>query len=607
MCGIFGLISSTSVTDRLIAGLRRLEYRGYDSSGIAGFSSKTLQRRRASGRISELEKVLKSNPLEPTIGIAHTRWATHGKPTEANAHPHNSDGVMVVHNGIIENHEELRRELESQGAIFESETDTEVIPKLIAASLVLGESPLNAIHTTLSRLEGSFAFAAMIETVPDTIFVTRQGSPIVIGRGNDAVAVASDTLALSGAVTEVLFPENGEIMQLTANNVEIYNDTLATIKPDWEPARQSAAESTKGDYAHFMLKEIHEQPNTISRTVSTYLHRTTNCFTVPSEHLLPTDISRLSIVACGTSYHAGLISRYAIERLSGLPVDVDTASEFRYRTPPLDPASIAVFISQSGETADTLAALEHVKERGIFTIALVNVVESSIARAADITMRIETGPEIGVASTKAFTAQLVALLALGSFLARRKGTMDSKTESVLVQSLLNLPAKLRTALEAHNAIRIMAEKLDGVQSALFVGRGACAPLAMEGALKLKEISYIHAEGYGAGELKHGPIALIDDKMPVIALAPSDVMFSKMLSNIEEIAARNGRLFIFTDVAGEREINLPGAEVLILPKADPSLMPILYALPLQLLAYYVALQRGADIDKPRNLAKSVTVE
>jgi glucosamine--fructose-6-phosphate aminotransferase (isomerizing) len=605
MCGIIGIVGNVSVQDRLLDSLKRLEYRGYDSAGIAGLVDGKVERRRAKGKIRALEDVLAANPLNATVGIGHTRWATHGAPTEANAHPHQAGKVTLVHNGIIENFAELKRELIAAGRVFESQTDTEVIAHLLDAELKAGLSPLDALKATLDRLTGAYAIAVLIEGETDLIMGARKGSPLVVGYGDGEMFLGSDALAVGPFTSRIAYLEEGDFVAIDHKSARIFDESGKPVQRPVRIVAASAALVEKGNYRHFMEKEIHDQPDACQHTLSAYLDPVSGKATAPGGVDFA-KVTRLQIVACGTAYYAGLISRYMFEHLARLPVDIDVASEFRYREPPVTAGTLAIVVSQSGETADTLAALRWCKSQGLQTAAVVNVHESTMAREADILFPTHAGPEIGVASTKAFTSQVAALTALAVAAAAARGHIDAAEESRLTGLLLESPRLISEAINMEEAIRALAPELAKARDVLYFGRGAMSALALEGALKLKEISYIHAEGYAAGELKHGPIALIDEATPVIVIAPSDALFEKTMSNMSEVMARGGPIILITDPQGARHAPA-GVKVVIAPECDWLVAPLVFSAPIQLLAYYVAIQKGADVDQPRNLAKSVTVE
>ncbi|WP_309644688.1 glutamine--fructose-6-phosphate transaminase (isomerizing) [Phenylobacterium sp.] len=606
MCGIIGIVGKSSVQERLIDSLKRLEYRGYDSAGVAGIVGGKVERRRAKGKIRALEDVLEAEPLAATVGIGHTRWATHGGPSEANAHPHKSGRVTLVHNGIIENFAELKRELEAQGRVFESQTDTEVIAQLLDSELATGLAPLAALKTTLDRLTGAYALAVLIEGHEDLVMGARKGSPLVVGYGEGEMFIGSDALAVGPFTTKIAYLEEGDYVAIDHAGARIFDATGAAVERKVQSVSASAAQVEKGNYRHFMEKEIHDQPEGCQRTIAAYVDVLSDTTTIPGG-IDFAKLDRIQIVACGTAYIAGLLGKYMIEQLAGLPVDVEIASEFRYRSPALSAQSLAIAISQSGETADTLAALRHCKAAGMKSAALVNAVQSTIAREADVVWPIHCGPEIGVASTKAFTAQVSLMTTLAVAAARARGKIDAAEENRLVRVLLEAPRLMAESINLEEAVRSIALEVSKARDVLYLGRGPMYPLALEGALKLKEISYIHAEGYAAGELKHGPIALVDEATPIVILAPFDSYFEKSASNMSEVMARGGQVVFITDPDGAKHAPAGARVVVTAPKCDPLIAPLVMSAPIQLLAYYVAVQKGADVDQPRNLAKSVTVE
>ncbi len=605
MCGIIGIVGNIQVQDRLLDSLKRLEYRGYDSAGIAGVVGGKVERRRAKGKIRALEDVLASDPLNASVGIGHTRWATHGAPSERNAHPHTAGKVTLVHNGIIENFAELRHELEAAGRTFESDTDTEVIAQLLDSELATGLEPLAALKATLDRLTGAYAIGVLIEGEDNLVMGARRGSPLVVGYGDREMFIGSDALAVGPFTNKIAYLDEGDYVAIDHKSARIFDETGRPVERKTQVVSASAALVEKGNYRHFMEKEIHDQPDAVQRTLSAYIDPVSGTATAP-DGVDFAKIDRLQIVACGTAYYAGLISRYLFERLARLPVDIDVASEFRYREPPVTPGTLAVMVSQSGETADTLASLRWCKSQGLKTAAVVNVHESTMAREADVLFPTHAGPEIGVASTKAFTAQVTALAALAVAAAAARGHIDAAEEARLSKLLLEAPRLIAESIKAEEAIRALAPELAKARDVLYFGRGAMSALALEGALKLKEISYIHAEGYAAGELKHGPIALIDEATPVIVIAPSDGLFEKTMSNMSEVMARGGPILLITDAEGAARAPRD-VKVVVAPTCDPLIAPLVFSAPIQLLAYYVAVQKGADVDQPRNLAKSVTVE
>jgi glucosamine--fructose-6-phosphate aminotransferase (isomerizing) len=608
MCGIVGILGREPAAERLIDALKRLEYRGYDSAGVATLEKGELVRRRAEGKLKNLEARLEREPLQGTIGIGHTRWATHGRPNEINAHPHATEKVAVVHNGIIENFRELRDELESHGARFRTETDTEVVAHLVGEQIKKGKSPVEAVQASLPRLRGAFALAFLFAGEEDLLIGARKGSPLAIGHGDGEMYLGSDAIALAPFTDTISYLEEGDWAVLSHKGVEIRDADGRAVKRAVLKSSASAFLVDKGNHRHFMAKEIHEQPEVVAHTLSHYLDMANECVRLPAE--LPFDfrkLKRISIAACGTAFYAGLVGKYWFERFARLPVEADIASEFRYREAPLDAGDLAVFVSQSGETADTLASLRYAKEHGQHTLSVVNVPTSTIARESEAVMPTLAGPEIGVASTKAFTCQLAALACLAIAAGRARGVLSTEDERKLVRALVALPRHLAEALRLEPQIEALAKDLAKSRDVLYLGRGTSYPIALEGALKLKEISYIHAEGYAAGELKHGPIALIDETMPVIVIAPHDRVFEKTVSNMQEVAARGGRIILMTDPRGAREATVDSLVTLTLPELPATVAPIVYAVPVQLIAYHTAVVMGTDVDQPRNLAKSVTVE
>jgi glutamine---fructose-6-phosphate transaminase (isomerizing) len=608
MCGIIGIVGDKPVSGRLIESLRRLEYRGYDSAGIAGVvvdaNGSHIERRRAEGKLGNLEALLAAEPLAATVGIGHTRWATHGAPSIRNAHPHTAGRVTLVHNGIIENFAELKAELQTRGHVFSSETDTEVVAHLIDQNLTDGLAPLDALKAALDRMRGAYAIVLMIDGDNGQIFGARHGPALVVGYGEDEMFLGSDALAVGPFTSRISHLEDGDYVAIDHRGARIFDAAGAPVQRAIRTVPTAAALVEKGNYRHFMEKEIYDQPDACQHTLSAYVDPVTGKARAPGLDF--SKFGRLQIVACGTASYAGMIARYLFERLAHLPTDVEIASEFRYREPALEPGALALAISQSGETADTLAALRWCGARNIATAALVNAHESTMAREAQFFLPTNAGPEIGVASTKAFTSQLAALTALAVAAARQRGRIDDAEEARLAALLLETPRLIAQALLVEEQVRAIALEIAKARDVLYLGRGAMYPLALEGALKLKEISYIHAEGYAAGELKHGPIALVDEATPIIVIAPTDALFEKTMSNMSEVVARGGRIVLFTDEAGARHAPL-GAQVIVAPTCDPILAPMVFAPPIQLLAYHVAVQKGADVDQPRNLAKSVTVE
>jgi glucosamine--fructose-6-phosphate aminotransferase (isomerizing) len=607
MCGIIGIVSNHNVTPRLVEGLKRLEYRGYDSSGIAVLASGNFVRARAEGKIVALEKELKESPVSGTVGIAHTRWATHGAPNTLNAHPHMTDRVCVVHNGIIENFQALRAEMQALGYGFESQTDTEVIPVLLTHYLTKGLSPEVAFAKTLARLEGAFALAVLIKDAPETFYIARRGAPQAIGVGEGEMFVASDAYALALWTRKVIYLEEGDWAIITADKARIFTGHNQPVERLARVIQQSASAMDKGEYRHYMLKEIYEQPEVVSDTLRALIDPATRLPSFPEAAFGKAPIRHITLIGCGTSYYAAMTAQYWLEQYTRLPVRVDIASEFRYREPVLPEGGMVICISQSGETADTLAALRYAKAAGQHTLALVNVTESSLAREADAMIQTYAGPEIGVASTKAFTAQLTALACFTIALAAHYGTTTHEHLQLLVQQLLEAPAKMGEVLRNAAPIQGIAHAVARASDVLFIGRGTAYAIALEGALKLKEISYIHAEAYAAGELKHGPIALVDKNVPVVVIAPPDALFEKTASNMQEVAARGGKVLLFANADGVRHLQDYSTAAYALPDVPPFVAPLIYVLPLQLLAYQVAVLKGTDVDQPRNLAKSVTVE
>jgi glutamine---fructose-6-phosphate transaminase (isomerizing) len=608
MCGIVGILGRGPVADQIVDSLKRLEYRGYDSAGIATLEGDHLERRRAEGKLKNLETRLRAEPLAGHTGIGHTRWATHGKPTENNAHPHATARVAVVHNGIIENFHELREALQKKGAVFKTETDTETVLHLVDDLLGQGFKPIDAVKATLSQLRGAFALGFIFAGDDDLMIGARNGPPLAIGYGDGEMYLGSDAIALGPFTDTVSYLEDGDWVVLTRNSAVIYDKNNAVVHRD--PIKHSAATSLvdKANYRHFMAKEIHEQPEVVGHTLARYVDMATERVAIPVK--LPFDfkhIQRISIVACGTASYAGYIAKYWFERLSRLPVELDVASEFRYREAPLRKGDLAIFISQSGETADTLAALRYAKSQGVHTLSVVNVPTSTIARESETVLPTLAGPEIGVASTKAFTCQLMVLAALAVAAGKARGELSDADEARLVHGLVEIPRLMAAALASEPQIEKLARDISKSKDVLYLGRGTSYPLALEGALKLKEISYIHAEGYAAGELKHGPIALIDENMPVVVIAPHDRVFEKTVSNMQEVAARGGNIILMTDAKGAAEATIEQLVTIVLPDMDATFTPMVYAIPVQLLAYHTAVIMGTDVDQPRNLAKSVTVE
>lgn len=607
MCGIIGIIGKAQVGPLLLEGLKRLEYRGYDSAGIATLVNGRIERRRAEGKIANLEAALQVHPVEGVIGIAHTRWATHGAPTENNAHPHADNRVALVHNGIIENFQSLRRELMAKGRQFTTDTDTEVVVHLISSYLSEGATPQQAVQASLDRLEGAFALAILFAGHHEMMIGARRGSPLAIGYGDGEMYLGSDSLALAPLTSRICYLEEGDWAEVTATGARIHDASGAVVERDIRLTATSGAMIGKGNYPHFMLKEIYEQPTVMGDTLHSFLNPWNSLVKMPLVGIDPTRISRITMIACGTSYHAAVVAKYWFERIARIPVDVDIASEFRYRAADLPQGGLAVFISQSGETADTLAAIRYARTQGQHILSIVNVAESSMARHSDTVLLTQAGPEIGVASTKAFTTQLTVLACLVIFIAAKRGAIDRETEKALCQALTEVPGRANDVLNNNDRLAEIAREVAEARDVLYLGRGTGYPIALEGALKLKEISYIHAEGYAAGEMKHGPIALIDENMPIIVIAPSDSLFDKTASNMQEVIARGGRVIFLSDKAGIERLGDLAAATVELPQVDPFVAPILYTIPVQLLAYHVAVAKGTDVDQPRNLAKSVTVE
>ncbi len=607
MCGIIGIIGKAQVTPYLVEGLKRLEYRGYDSAGVATLIDGAIERRRAQGKLQNLVEVLDAQPLHGGVGIGHTRWATHGVPNEANAHPHATDSVAVVHNGIIENFQELKSELTAKGHVFASDTDTEAIVHLITSYLNEGLSPQDAVAKSLTRLDGAFALAIIFAGEHDLLIGARRGSPLAIGIGDGEMFLGSDAIALSHLTNKVMYLEDGDWAVLTPTGADVFTEAGDQVERAVRENDFSSESVGKGGYAHFMLKEIYEQPQVIGDTLHAFVNPSDRTITMPDMPFDLAGVTRLTMVACGTSYYACMTARYWVEQLARIPVDVDVASEFRYRDSPLAEGGAALFVTQSGETADTLAALRHAKAKGQKILSIVNVPESTIARESDAALLTYAGPEVGVASTKAFTTQLVVLACLAIAMGRARGTMDHATEARLVEALVEVPARAAEVLNHDERLKELAEEVARARDVLYLGRGTNYPIALEGALKLKEISYIHAEGYAAGEMKHGPIALIDEDVPVIVIAPTDDLFEKTASNMQEVIARGGRVIFLSDGPGAEKLGTLAAATVALPQVDPFVAPILYSIPVQLLAYHTACLKGTDVDQPRNLAKSVTVE
>jgi glucosamine--fructose-6-phosphate aminotransferase (isomerizing) len=608
MCGIIGVVGHEPAASQLIDALKRLEYRGYDSAGVATLEHGVLTRRRAQGKLKNLELRLACEPLSGTIGIGHTRWATHGRPTENNAHPHSTERLAVVHNGIIENFVELRRELEDCGAKFVTETDTEVVAHLVSQEMERGASPIEAVKAALPRLRGAFALAFLFAGEDNLLIGARRGSPLAIGYGEGAMFVGSDAIALAPFTDTVSYLDDGDWVVVSRAGAEVHDAQGEVVQRAILKSQASVMHLDKGNHRHFMAKEIFEQPEVVGHTLANYIDMAAERVALPMP--LPfnfRNLNRISIAACGTACYAGMVAKYWFERFAHLPVEVDIASEYRYRSAPLGPGGLAIFVSQSGETADTLASLRYAREHQQHVLSIVNVPTSTIARESDVVMPTLAGPEIGVASTKAFTCQLAALATLAIAAGRARGVLSESEEEKLVHALIEVPHHFSQALALEPQIMELARDLAKCRDVLYLGRGTSFPIALEGALKLKEISYIHAEGYAAGELKHGPIALIDETMPVIVIAPYDQIFEKTVSNMEEVAARGGRLILVTDAQGARAANSKPWVTLTLSTMPATVTPLVYAVPVQLIAYHTAVIMGTDVDQPRNLAKSVTVE
>ena len=607
MCGIVGIVGRSSVSARLFDGLRRLEYRGYDSAGIVTVQGGDFDRRRAEGKLDNLKRELDADPLGGEVGIAHTRWATHGAPTLGNAHPHIAGPVALVHNGIIENFKPLRDELIADGRTFLSETDSEVVAHLVAREVERGASPQDAVATVLPRLHGAFAIAFLFRDHPDLVIGARMGAPLTVGFGEGENYLGSDALALAALTQKIAYLDEGDWAVVRRDSVEIFDRANQPVEREIVASGASADKVDKGNHAYFMRKEIFEQPIVVAQTLQSYVRPFEGTVALPDFGFDLGKIERVTIVACGTSYYAGMVAKYWFERFARVAVDIDVASEFRYRDPVLEAGGLALFISQSGETADTLAALRHAKEHGQTIAVVVNVPTSSMAREADLLLPTHAGPEIGVASTKAFTCQLAVLAALATNLARAKGRLTAAEEREIVAHLQEAPEAINHALAHDEDIAAIAPLIAPARDVLYLGRGPDYPMALEGALKLKEISYIHAEGYAAGEMKHGPIALIDDQVPVIVLAPSGPLFEKTVSNMQEVRARGGQIVLISDAKGIAEAGEGCIATIEMPQVHPLIAPLVYAVPVQLLAYHVAVLKGTDVDQPRNLAKSVTVE
>ena len=607
MCGIMGVIGDRPAAPLLLEALRRLEYRGYDSAGIATLVNGHIERRRAEGKLGNLSTVLDRVPLTGSTGIGHTRWATHGAPTESNAHPHGTERVSIVHNGIIENHAELREELEAEGQVFSTETDTETVAQLVDLNLKRGMEPIEAAGAAFRKLEGAYALAMIFAGHPELMIGAQHGAPLAVGFGENEMFLGSDALALAPLTRKIAYLQDGDWAVLDRKGAQFFTADGQEVEREVKLTRLTGASIGKGNYRHFMEKELHEHPAVIGDTLHRMVNPGTRAVMLPD---LPFDfakISRITISACGSAFYAGMVGRWWFESMARIPTDGDVASEFRYRTPPMEKGGLGLMVSQSGETADTLAALRYMREQGQHILSVLNVPESSMARESDAVMETVAGPEIGVASTKAFTAQLSVLACLALAAGRARGAISVEEEARMTDALLEVPSRAADVLEANGLMEKIAARIAKARDVLYLGRGNCFPIAMEGALKLKEISYIHAEGYAAGEMKHGPIALIDKNVPVIAIAPSGPLFEKTASNLQEAAARGGKIIVLSDAAGAAKLKGIATETVILPTVDPFVAPILYSIPVQLLAYHVAVLKGTDVDQPRNLAKSVTVE
>ena len=608
MCGIVGILGNKPVALDIVEALRRLEYRGYDSAGVATIEAGSIERRRAPGKLRNLEDRLREAPLNGNSGIGHTRWATHGVPNETNAHPHISGDVVIVHNGIIENFHELKVELEGKGVKFATQTDTEVVAHLLAEQRAKGIRPVEAVKNVLGRLRGAFALAIMFKSENDLMIGARNGPPLAIGHGDGQMFLGSDAIALSPFTNKITYIEDGDWVVLTRNSYEIFDANNKPVKRPMSFSQASSMMVDKGNHRHFMAKEIEEQPEVVGHTLAEYVDFSTKTIRVPEK--LPFDfakLGRITITACGTAYYAGLAAKYWFEKVARLPCEVDVASEFRYREAPLSKNGLAIVISQSGETADTLASLRYSKSQGQHILAVVNVPESTISREAELVFRTYAGPEIGVASTKAFTCQLAALACIALLAGKLRGTLSAAQEKEYVGALIEAPRHMSEILKEEKNIQAVAHEISKARDVLFLGRGINYPLALEGALKLKEISYIHAEGYAAGELKHGPIALVDENVPVIVIAPRDELYEKTISNMEEVAARGGKIVLITDDHSHKDNAHKTFRHIRVPVAHAFISPLIYAIPVQLLAYHAAVFIGTDVDQPRNLAKSVTVE
>ena len=607
MCGIVGVVGKAAAAPLLLDGLRRLEYRGYDSAGIATLVNGHIERRRAEGKLANLAAALERSPLPGLTGIGHTRWATHGAPTETNAHPHGTARVAIVHNGIIENHAELRTALEAEGQEFSTDTDTETAAQLVDYYLGKGMAAEAAAPAAFARLEGAYALALIFAGRPELMIGVRRGAPLAVGYGEDEMYLGSDALALAPLTRRIAYLEDGDWVVINRAGAVFHDHTGQVVHREVKQTRFTGAAIGKGNFRHFMEKELHEHPVVIGDVLHRMIDSGSRLPALPALPFSLQAISRVTISACGSAFYAGLTARFWLESLARVPVDADVASEFRYRAPPMAPGGLGLLVSQSGETADTLAALRYMKAQGQHILSVLNVPESSMARDSDAVLDTIAGPEIGVASTKAFTAQLTVLAVFALAVAQARGALDEAEIARLSDALLEIPGRAAEVLADEEPIRRLAMRIAEARDVLYLGRGACFPIALEGALKLKEISYIHAEGYAAGEMKHGPIALIDKAVPVIAICPSGPLFEKTASNLQEAAARGGQIVVFSDAAGAARLRSIASETIILPSVDPFAAPILHAIPVQMLAYHVALLKGTDVDQPRNLAKSVTVE
>ncbi|HET6308052.1 MAG TPA: glutamine--fructose-6-phosphate transaminase (isomerizing) [Rhodopila sp.] len=607
MCGIVGVIGTREAAPIVLDALRRLEYRGYDSAGIATLVNGHIDRRRAEGKLGNLASALERHSLPGTIGIGHTRWATHGAPTESNAHPHGTDRVSLVHNGIIENHAALRAELEAEGQVFNTETDTETVAQLVDLYLKRGMAPVEAAGAALRRLEGAYALAMIFAGHPELIVGAQHGAPLAVGFGDDEMFVGSDALALAPLTRRIAYLRDGDWTVVDRQGARFFGMDGVEVQREVKLTQLTGAAIGKGNYRHFMEKELHEHPAVIGDTLHRMVSPGSRAVALPELGVDFRDVPRITMSACGSAFYAGLVGRWWFEAVARIPTDGDVASEFRYRTPPMPRGGLGLLVSQSGETADTLAALRYMRDQGQHVLSILNVPESTMARESDAVLQTVAGPEIGVASTKAFTAQLSVLACLALAAARARGAIDADQEAAMTAALLEVPGRAAEVLENAAPLHAEAQRVAQARDVLFLGRGNCFPIALEGALKLKEISYIHAEGYAAGEMKHGPIALIDPAVPVIAIAPSGPLFEKTASNLQEAAARGGQVIVFSDAEGAAKLRGIAAETVVLPSVDPFVAPILYAIPVQMLAYHVAVLKGTDVDQPRNLAKSVTVE